>query len=104
LFSQAKNKIVPNNKRPNFTLFFINFLFMRFVKDITNTFCKTSLYVFNNKYIIKFEAGLLEQSYKVSEFDVSGDKEVEQMLTDTFYAGVIERFKGMSKDFNALLD
>ena len=77
---------------------------MRFVKDISNSYCKTSLYVFNNKYIIKFEAGLLEQSYKVSEFDVSGDAEVEEMLTDAFYAGVIERFKAMAKDFNTLLD
>ncbi len=60
--------------------------------------------MFNNKYIIKFEAGLLEQVYKVSEFDVSGDTEVIEMLNDMFYARVIQRFKEMAEDFNGLLD
>jgi len=77
---------------------------MRFVKDIPNSYCKTSLYVFNNKYIIKFEAGLLEQVYKVSEFDVSGDEEVIEMLTEAFFALVIQRFKEMAVDFSSLLD
>ena len=77
---------------------------MRFVKDIPNDYCKTSLYVFNNKYIIKFEAGLLEQVYKVSEFDVSGDEEIIEMLNDMFFARVINRFKEMAEDFNSLLD
>ena len=72
---------------------------MRFVKDIPNNYCKTSLYVFNNKYIIKFEAGLLEQVYKVSEMDVTGQDEVEEMLNDVFYARVIQRFKEMADDF-----
>jgi hypothetical protein len=60
--------------------------------------------VFNNKYIIKFEAGLLEQVYKVSEFDVSGDEEVIEMLTEAFFALVIQRFKEMAVDFSSLLD
>ena len=77
---------------------------MRFVKDIPNDYCKTSLYVFNNKYIIKFEAGLLEQVYKVSEFDVSGDEEIIEMLNDMFFSRVINRFKEMAEDFNSLLD
>lgn len=60
--------------------------------------------MFNNKYIIKFEAGLLEQVYKVSEFDVSGDEEVIEMLTEAFFALVIQRFKEMAVDFSSLLD
>ena len=76
---------------------------MRFVKEIPNTYCKTSLYMFNNKYIIKFEAGLLEQVYKVSEMDVSGDEEVLAMMTDSFYAKVIQRFKDMAEDFGKLI-
>ncbi|KPM49589.1 hypothetical protein [Jiulongibacter sediminis] len=77
---------------------------MRFVKEIPNTYCKTSLYVFNGKYIIKFEAGLLEQVFKVSEMDVTGEQEVEEMLNDMFYARVIQRFKDMAEDFGKLLE
>ncbi len=75
---------------------------MRFIKDIPNNFCKTSLYLFNNKYIIKFEAGLLEQVYKISEMDVAGEQEVLEMLTDAFYARVLNRFQEMAGDFQAL--
>ncbi|WP_341225123.1 hypothetical protein [uncultured Arcticibacterium sp.] len=60
--------------------------------------------MFNNKYIIKFEAGLLEQVYKVSEMDVSGDEEVLGMMTDAFYAKVIQRFKDMAEDFGKLIE
>ncbi|MGR3809530.1 hypothetical protein [Jiulongibacter sp. NS-SX5] len=77
---------------------------MRFIKDIPNKYCKTSLYSFNNKYIIKFEAGLMEQVFKVSEMDVTGQEEVEEMFNDVFYARLVKRFESMAEDFNNLLD
>jgi hypothetical protein len=77
---------------------------MRFVKDIPNDYCKTSLYSFNNKFIIKFEAGMYEQIYKVSELDVSGEEDIEEMLGDTFYHKVISRFKEMQDDFEMIID
>ena len=60
--------------------------------------------MFNGKYIIKFEAGLLEQVFKVSEMDVTGQQEVEEKLNDMFYARVIQRFKDMAEDFGKLLE
>jgi hypothetical protein len=77
---------------------------MRFIKDIDNTFCKTQLYSFNNKFIIKFEAGMFEQIYKVSEYDVSGEEDIEEMLGDGFYQQVIKRFKEMEEDFDGIID
>lgn len=76
---------------------------MRFIKEIPNDYCKTSLYSFNNKYIIKFEAGLMEQAFKVSEMDVTGQEEVEEMISEDFLKKVIERFKGMQADFEEVL-
>ncbi len=77
---------------------------MRYIKDIPNEYCKTSLYSFNNKFIIKFEAGMYEQIYKVSELDVSGEEDIEEMLGDTFFKKVIERFKAMQEDFETIID
>ena len=77
---------------------------MRFVKNIENDFCKAELYQFNNKYIIKFEAGMLEQIYKVSELDVSGEEDIEEMMGDSFLKKVVERFKDMENDFEAIID
>lgn len=77
---------------------------MRYIKDIENEFCKTQLYQFNNKYILKFEAGSYEQIYKVSEYDVSGEEDIEEMLGDSFYANVLKRFKDMQEDFEIIID
>ncbi|MFC3809815.1 hypothetical protein [Lacihabitans lacunae] len=77
---------------------------MRFVKEIENDYCKTQLYSFNNKYIIKFEAGMYEQIYKVSELEISGEDEIDEMLGDSFYKGVVKRFQEMEEEFEKIID
>jgi hypothetical protein len=77
---------------------------MKFIKEIPNNFCRASLYSWNNKFIIKFEAGMYEQTYKVNEFDVSGEDEIEEMMGDTFMEKVVSRFKAMADDFELILD
>ncbi|MCA0362781.1 MAG: hypothetical protein U0V04_01395 [Spirosomataceae bacterium] len=77
---------------------------MRFIKKIPNDFCIAELYFFNNKYVIKFEIGLLEQIYKVSELDVSGEEEIDEMLGDSFMKKVMKRFEQMQEDFDEILD
>ncbi len=77
---------------------------MKFIKEIKNDFCKAGLYYWNNKFIIKFEAGMYEQTYKISEMEVSGEDEVEEMLGDSFMEKVVQRFKDMSDDFELIVD
>jgi len=57
----------------------------------------------NQKYIVKFEQGTLEQSYKLSELDLSGGgaNEIFQILDEAFIATVVDRFKAMRVDFSA---
>lgn len=56
----------------------------------------------NMKYIVKFEQGILEQTYKLSEIDViDGANSVFQILDEEFIAAVIARFKVMAEDFKA---
>nr|WP_299420075.1 hypothetical protein [uncultured Emticicia sp.] len=77
---------------------------MKFIKEIPNNYCKVSLFAWNNKFILKFEAGMYEQTYKVNEYDVSGEDEIEEMLVDTFMINVVSRFKSMANDFESILD
>ena len=77
---------------------------MKFIKEIPNNYCKVSLFAWNNKFILKFEAGMYEQTYKVNEYDVSGEDEIEEMLVDTFMINVVSRFKSMADDFESILD
>jgi hypothetical protein len=77
---------------------------VKFIKEIPNNYCKVLLFAWNNKFILKFEAGMYEQTYKVNEYDVSGEDEIEEMLGETFMINVVSRFKSMADDFESILD
>ncbi|MHC8949474.1 hypothetical protein [Sphingobacterium hungaricum] len=54
----------------------------------------------NQKFIIKFEQGTLEQSYKIAETDVvDGINGVFEMLDDSFIKEVVAQFITMRKAF-----
>lgn len=54
----------------------------------------------NQKFIIKFEQGNLEQSYKIAETDVIGGVNgVFEILDESFIAQVLIHFNAMRKDF-----
>jgi predicted nucleic-acid-binding Zn-ribbon protein len=75
---------------------------MRIIAELPHPECKISLFNMNQKYIVKFEQGTLEQSYKLSELDLTGGgaNEIFQILDEEFIATVIERFKAMRQDFS----
>ena len=76
---------------------------MRVIAELPHPECKITLFNMNQKYIVKFEQGTLEQSYKLSELDLSGGgaNEIFEMLDEVFIGTVIERFKTMRVDFSA---
>ncbi len=74
---------------------------MRAVADIPHRQCKITLFAWNGKYIIKIEQGMLEQTYKVSEFDVADEEEVKKLLDEVFMNTVLKRFVEMD---NALFE
>lgn len=76
---------------------------MRIIAELPHPNCKITLFNMNQKYIVKFEQGQLEQSFKLSELDLTGGgvNEIFQILDEEFIATVIERFKMMRIDFSA---
>ncbi|AZI27149.1 hypothetical protein EA772_18070 [Pedobacter sp. G11] len=76
---------------------------MRVIAELPHPECKISIFSMNQKYIVKFEQGTFEQSYKLAELDLSGGgvNDVFEILDETFIASVIERFKSMRTDFTA---
>lgn len=77
---------------------------MRFVHDIPHPQFRIGLYAWNGKYIVKIEAGPYEQTYKVSEMDITGADRVQAMLDEPFLAGVARRFGEMDADWQATGD
>lgn len=74
---------------------------MRVIAELPHPSCKISIFAMNQKYIVKFEQGSLEQSYKIAELDLSGGgvNDVFEILDEAFIATVIKRFEEMRNDF-----
>ncbi|GGI26198.1 hypothetical protein [Pedobacter mendelii] len=74
---------------------------MRVIAELPHPECKISIFSMNQKYIVKFEQGTFEQSYKLAELDLSGGgvNDVFEILDEEFISAVIERFKLMRSDF-----
>lgn len=77
---------------------------MRYLRDIPNSAYKISLYQWNGKYILKFEAGgMYEQIYKLDETEVVSDTEIDAIVDEILLAQISERFQLMHRDFTASL-
>jgi NADP-dependent 3-hydroxy acid dehydrogenase YdfG len=73
---------------------------MRILKEIPHQDYKITLYAWNNRYIIKIEQDFLEQTFKVNQFDVAGDEEIEKLIDTAFIAEAIDRFRSMSQSLH----
>lgn len=73
---------------------------MRTLAELPHPDCKITIFGMNQKFIIKFEQGNLEQSYKLAETDVlNGVNGVFEILDEAFIQKVIGHFAQMRKDF-----
>ncbi|SEG20156.1 hypothetical protein [Algoriphagus boritolerans] len=77
---------------------------MRVVKELIQEEIRVSIFSWNNKYIIKFELGPMEQTFKLSETDVLEEKELDVFLTGNFFEKVKGRFDEMGKTFRLELE
>jgi DNA-dependent RNA polymerase auxiliary subunit epsilon len=78
---------------------------MRILFEIPGDHVKTTVFHWNQKYLIKLEMAMYEQTYKVSEFDVSGDEDIRKLIEDeTFKVQYMERFKQMHVELHETLE
>ena len=61
---------------------FIYLFQMRIVKELSVGTYKVTVFHWNNKYLLKFEDGLNELTYKISQLDITSEADVEVFLTD----------------------
>ncbi len=69
---------------------------MRVIREINHPQCKITIFAWNNRYLVKLEQGLLEQTYKINETDVAGEADLLEMLDDKFIANALDLFRQMS--------
>jgi hypothetical protein len=68
---------------------------MRVVGEIPHPDCKITLLSWNNRYLIKIEQGLFEQTYKINIADLSSDSELMEMVDEQFVRECVDRFPKM---------
>lgn len=68
---------------------------MRVIADIPHPDVKITLFSWNGKYLVKLERGNFEQTYKVSELDVTGEGEVKALLDEKFITTALQFFDQM---------
>ncbi|MDH5476576.1 MAG: hypothetical protein OEX22_12840 [Cyclobacteriaceae bacterium] len=76
---------------------------MRIVKEVPHPNCKITVFSWNDKYIIKFEKGSLEQTFKVKEWDIIEENELNHFFEEDFISKVLLRFDGMINDLNTVM-
>ena len=72
---------------------------MRVIKQIQHPDCLISVFYWNGKYLLKYEVGHLEQTYKINELDIASEEDVFTLAQmPTFVEKIIATFKQMHGD------
>lgn len=73
---------------------------MRTLAELPHPDFKITIFSMNQKFIIKFEQGGLEQTYKIAESDITdGVNGVFQLIDDEFTQVINAAFEQMRKAF-----
>ena len=75
---------------------------MRIIDSIPHPQMKISIFAMNEKYLVKFEAGPYEQTYKIQQDDCEGIQDLKEKISETFCTGVIEIFRNMHHNWNQI--
>jgi hypothetical protein len=70
---------------------------MRVVGEIAHPEIKITIFHWNNRYLIKLEAGPFEQTFKIEEYDLASEEDVKKIVSAEFIQQAIVRFNGMAK-------
>lgn len=77
---------------------------MRVVSEIIHPECKITIFHWNNKYLIKLEAGPFEQTFKIDEFDLSTEADLKKIVDNEFIQQAMARFADMSRSLSEATD
>jgi hypothetical protein len=68
---------------------------MRIIDTIPHPSITISIFQMNEKFIVKFEAGPMEQAFKFENSEVKGLENLKKIITPEFIEAVRKRFNEM---------
>ena len=76
---------------------------MRTIAEIHHPKCRISVFLWNQKYLIKLEQDGLEQTFKLNQFDVLSEDKLKEMINEEFIESAVKRFDEMRTSLNLLI-
>jgi hypothetical protein len=77
---------------------------MKVIGTIIRPECTITLFHWNNKYLLKLEAGPFEQTYKVDEYELATEDDLRKIINEDFMSEAMERFADMGKSLHLALE
>jgi hypothetical protein len=74
---------------------------MRIIDTIPHPSIQISIFQMNDKYLVKFEAAMMEQVFKFDTNDVKGVDALKQIINADFIDAVRKRFNEMFLQYKA---
>ncbi len=71
---------------------------MRTIAEIHHPKCRISVFLWNQKYLVKLEQDGLEQTFKLNQFDVPDETKLKEMINEEFIESAVKRFDEMRTD------
>jgi hypothetical protein len=68
---------------------------MRIIDSIPHPSITISIFEMNNKYLVKFEAAMMEQVFKYTKDEAANVDVLKSLMTEAFIEKVRERFNEM---------
>jgi hypothetical protein len=74
---------------------------MRIIDTIPHPSIQISIFHMNDKYLVKFEAGMMEQVFKFDVTDIKSVEELKKIINADFIEVVRKRFNEMFLQYKA---
>jgi hypothetical protein len=73
---------------------------MRVIHEHSLQGCRITLFSWNNRYLIKLEQGLLEQTFKVDQTDLENEEQLIGLMDAEFVQQAVKRFQDMGQSLH----
>lgn len=77
---------------------------MRVVKESTIHDIRITVFSWNNKYLVKYEQGFIEQTYKINELDMENEEGLSPFFEEEFLKKIQEKMDEMHQLRNNQLE
>ncbi len=77
---------------------------MRILSEWSYKTLRVSVLHMNDRYVLKLEDTLLEQTYKFRDGQIRDVNHLRELVSDEFYEGCIKRFNEMRSSSHSLFD